>query len=367
MKKGKKYAKPCFAAGMAVMLIFGTLTGCGSAASNKTAEAVPAAGAEYGEYFDYGMTNKLQADNAVAGMEADAAYEEEQPLDSAGTTMDMAVAGTTASAQNTKVTDIKKIIKTYNYNYETEEFDDAFENLKQLVEQYDGYVSSSNLSGTDRRFLSMTVKIPAERCDDFVNSTGNIGTVISQSETAEDVTLQYTDTESRISSLKTEQQRLNELIKNADSLETIVALESRLSEVRYELESYQAQKNQMDSLIAYSTVNLTLREVAYTVEVDDSTMLSRIVTGLKASLRDIKSDAVDFIVWFIVALPYLLIWIAVIIIIVKIIKAFVKKLRKKKQAKAEKREQAEQQAQNQFQTLDQMMQQQEREPSGQEK
>ncbi len=65
----------------------------------------------------------------------------------------------------------------------------------------------------------------------------------SQSESAEDVTLQYTDTESRIASLKNEQERLNALLEKADTLENIFKLEERLTEVRYELENYQSPKN----------------------------------------------------------------------------------------------------------------------------
>jgi large-conductance mechanosensitive channel len=159
--------------------------------------------------------------------------------------------------------------------------------------------------------------------------------MVSQSESAEDITLQYTDTESRIASLKTEQERLLALLDKADTLENIITLEDRLTEVRYELENYESQRKVYDDLVTYSTVTITLEEVTYTVEVDDSTIFSRIKTGLEKSFRDIRNDLANFLVGFIVALPYLVIWAIIIFVIVWIIKKIIKRRKAKKAAKQE--------------------------------
>lgn len=239
---------------------------------------------------------------------------------------------TAGNGENTAAyNDNQKIIKNYYYDYETERFDDAYAYLKSQIDKCQGYVSSSDISGSNYRTLRMTARIPADACDDFISSIGNLGTVVSQSESAEDVTLQYADTESRIASLKTEQERLNELLEKADNLENIIALEDRLTEVRYELENYQSQKKLYDSLIAYSTVSITLEEVNYTVAIDDSTFLSRITTGLENSFRDIKNGFINFLVIFIVALPYLAVWGVVLGIIIWMIRRIIKRRKRKKQ------------------------------------
>lgn len=332
----KKGTKKILFAGMTAMLITGIMVGCGN--SSKGDETVSNSYNMDEAAYDYGLSNGSYSKDVG---DSDYEYADEEVKETSG-----AKGGSPAkTTQNVNINDNKKIIKTYDYRYETEEFDKSFDKLKELIEKYGGYVASSDLSGTTRRCLNLTAKIPADASDDFVKNTGSLGTLTNQSENAEDVTLEYTDTESRISSLKTEQQRLNELLKDADSLETVIALEERLTEVRYELESYQSHKNQLDSLITYSTVNIELKEVNYTVEVDDSTFVSRIVTGLKASLRDIKIGIADFSVWFIVNIPYFLIWIAVIFVIVKIIKAFVRRKRRKKQEKADSKKQIQQEVQ----------------------
>lgn len=156
----------------------------------------------------------------------------------------------------------------------------------------------------------------------------------SQSESAEDVTLQYTDTESRIASLKIEQERLNALLEKADTLENIFKLEERLTEVRYELKNYQSPKNRYDDLIFYSTANINLEEVEYTVEIDDKSVFSKISTGFRSSFREVKNDAEEFLVWLLVMIPYLVEWAVILLILGSIICFIVRCRRKREAAKA---------------------------------
>ncbi|MGN0438401.1 MAG: DUF4349 domain-containing protein [Lachnospiraceae bacterium] len=316
----------------ATLLLAGclVLTGCGSASysDTKSDSYTEKAQAYGGAGFDsYNGVESSDVDEAVEYEMAEAAADDS--VSEVNSTTDNINQDPSKQAAQTG----KKIIKTYRFSYDTEKFDEAYQYLRQQVEAYGGYISSSELYGTELRRLSLTARVPVDQCDNFVNQLGGLGTIVSQSESAEDVTLQYNDTESRIASLKTEQQRLNELLKDADSLETIIALEDRLTDVRYELENYQSQKNLYDDLITYCTVNISLSEVSYEVPVDDSTIFSRMKTGLITSFRDISYDFVNFIVWLVVASPYLIIWAVVIFVIYRIIRKIAKKRKAKKEAK----------------------------------
>ena len=90
-------------------------------------------------------------------------------------------------------------------------------------------------------------RIPADRLDRFVETVESAGNVTSKQEQVTDVTLQYSDTESRKKSLEIEQERLWALLEKAESLDAVVALEARLSEIRYELESYTSQLRPYDN------------------------------------------------------------------------------------------------------------------------
>lgn len=337
MKKVKKANKKVLWIIVLCVLLCTNMTGCGSDVGNLMCETAESSYRD--DEVSYGIQdNGMEGSVVETGSKnvTDGVFDAEME---SKTVTDESTEETVTNGQKTDnmvSADGKKIIKNYYYKYETETFDDAYAYLKQQIQKYQGYVSVSKVEGTIYRTLNLTARIPAEISDEFAGSMGSLGTVISQSESAEDVTLQYTDTESRIAALKTEQERLNELLKKADNLESIIALEERLTEVRYELENYQSKKNLYDDLIAYSTVNITLEEVNYTVAVDDSTFLSRISTGLESSFRDIKTGLVDFLVAVIVLLPYLAIWGSVFFVVTWIIRRIIKRRKIKKQKKAEK-------------------------------
>lgn len=320
---------------MVAMAVAGclALTGCGNSdasySENKTDSNY---GASENAVSDYGFDSYEQAKGAESVQADDTAMYEEE-ADSVGASAESNGGNEEADISKQVAASGKKIIKTYRYSYDTEKFEEAYQYLREQVSAHNGYISSSEMYGTDLRQLSLTARIPVDQCDAFVSQLGSLGTVVSQSESAEDVTLQYNDTESRITSLKTEQQRINELLKEADSLETIIALEERLTDVRYELENYQSQKNLYDDLIAYCTVNISLSEVSYEVPVDDSTVFSRMKSGFITSLRDIGHGLINFIVWLVAAAPYLIIWGLVIFVIYRIIRKMIRKSKAKKQAK----------------------------------
>ena len=55
---------------------------------------------------------------------------------------------------------------------------------------------------------------------------------------------------------------LMEMLEQAQDVETLLAIRTELSDVQYQLESYEAQKRAYDDLVAYSTVDVTA--VSYT-------------------------------------------------------------------------------------------------------
>lgn len=166
----------------------------------------------------------------------------------------------------------EKIIYTANVVLETKEFDSAVAALDKAVEDIGGFVENSEISGdssydTDgtvhirNRRAYYTVRVPAGKLDAFLAQTGGMGNVISNSKSAQNVASQYTDYEARLTSLNTQETRLLELIAQADSIDALITLEDKLSEVRYEIESIQRSLNDLDSRIVYSTVDLSIREV----------------------------------------------------------------------------------------------------------
>ena len=236
----------------------------------------------------------------------------------------------------------RKIIRTATVNFETTGYEAFLESLNTCVADAGGYIESSETYGGgiyssySSRSASITVRVPASRYDAFMSSVTEIGAMTYRSESKDDVTMSYIDVESHIRALETEYSTLLEILDKAESLEDVILLQNRISEVNYELDSYKSQLRKYDDLISYCTIHIGVNEVRRETLPDERTLTfgERIVTGLRENFLDIGEGAADFAVWFVTSIPYLLIWAVVIAVIVLVIRAIMKKYRRKKEQKA---------------------------------
>jgi hypothetical protein len=221
----------------------------------------------------------------------------------------------------------RKLIKTVNLNVETKEFDSLIAGVETRLNELGGYIESSNINNGSRyyygdyrnsRSASITIRVPQKHLDAFVKEISEGSYVTYKSSNVQDVTLEYVDVESRKSALLTEQERLLELLERADTMEDILTIEDRLTNIRYQLESQERQLRSYDNKVDYSTIYLSVDEVIeYTpVEVEEPTVWERIRDGFTESLLSVWEGIVNFIVWFIVKLPYLVIWGVIVFAIV---------------------------------------------------
>lgn len=196
--------------------------------------------------------------SAVATYDMNAAEEASMAAGSADSALMPEDAATSESAQ-------QKIIYRADMSMESTDFDTAREGVLAAVESTGSWMEYSHMSGTaeDRdRYANYTVRVPADHYRVFLEQVGQTGSVLSLNESAENVTSTYIDMEARISSLENQRDRLNELAAQANSTTDLLEIESQLSDVQYQLESYTQQLRNLDGQVTYSTVDITLREVA---------------------------------------------------------------------------------------------------------
>ena len=142
----------------------------------------------------------------------------------------------------------------------------------------------------------------------------------------------YADTEAKITALKTEQNRLLELLAEAQNLGEILEIEARLSDVTYELERYESQKRSYDNRIVYATVTLSIQEVRTLTPVEKPTVWKRVSNGFRESLEGVGNGLVNIFVFLTAGSPYLVIWGAVIWGIVILARKLRRKRLKSKQS-----------------------------------
>ncbi len=235
----------------------------------------------------------------------------------------------------------RKLIKNVDMDVETEEYDKLLSNVKTKIEALNGYVE--NLStGEDasykreegrNRYASITARIPAEKVDQFVTNISEISNVIRKNESVNDVTLQYVDLESHKKALLTEEKRLMELLGNAENVEDIISIETRLSEVRYQIDSMESQLRVFDNQINYSTVYIYITEVNRLTPAEGEGIWGRITTGFMENIYRVGNGFKNFVIGFLVNLPIIAVF-AVICVILFLLFRFSLKIRNQYRGKA---------------------------------
>ena len=156
-----------------------------------------------------------------------------------------------------------KMIYTADLSVETTAFDDAAASLRQLVEDMGGYFETASVYnyGSGYRSAYYTIRVPAERFQDLLEQVGELCHVVRKEENSDNISEQYYDVESRLVTQQTKLERLQTLLSRAETMEDIITIESAISETELAIEQLTGTLRQYDSLVDYSTVNLSLEEV----------------------------------------------------------------------------------------------------------
>ncbi len=276
-----------FAITMAAVLL---LAGCGGGTAGGAAADMPASGAPQSTA---GGTENGYWDMGTGGGES---YYPEEP----GAPMESDNQGGSIY-QNPRA----KLIRRAELSIQTEQFDESAEALKKLTADCGGYFENANLYGGSRRDVNAsrrgeyTVRVPAEKYDLFLSGAGELGYVTNKNESSEDIGERYYDTEARLKTQRTKQERLLALLEKAETMEDIITLENALSDVEYQIEQYSSELNRYDALVGFSTFNIYLNEVGrVTQEVGETASLGqRMAAGFQASVRGLGEGFQNLLIW----------------------------------------------------------------------
>ena len=313
---------------IAAMLMISMLyVSCGSSTMNTTEAEVAYDSEGYiAEYSDEAKSTEVAVEEASIA--------ESPQMEATGE----AVTDTTTA----NVADNRKLITTVSLEVETEEYDVLIPTLEEKIAQAGGYIESRNdynsgYYGNDGlRSSYMSIRIPSDQLDQFLKTVESQSNITYRNLYVQDVTLQYVDMESHKKMLLTEQDSLMKLLETAETVEDIITIESRLSEVRYQIESLESQLRTYDNLIEYSTVSINITEVErYTPAIEKGTW-EKISTGFMENLYKVRDGLKDFSIGFVISLPIIFVWLFVIAIIAIIVRFGILSSRKKKQKKLKK-------------------------------
>jgi hypothetical protein len=152
----------------------------------------------------------------------------------------------------------RKVITTVRTTLKVSKVDSAMQIIRSEVRSYNGFIESSSITKDSGNTGSMTVAVPSDDLSEFESSLNDKWEVKSRNVDREDVTDSYNELETEIESLKTEHDRLQELINQTDDVENLIRLQERMSQVRSQINYKQQRLDRMDENIEYSKVHIAL-------------------------------------------------------------------------------------------------------------
>lgn len=224
----------------------------------------------------------------------------------------------------------RMVIFNSSFSLQTKDYNQTEASLNELISSTKSYTENSNTYGTVEdgdANLEMTIRVPSDKYEEFKAGIAALGNITSSSETGNDVTGNYFDTEARLTVLQAQEKRVLELLTNAQSIEDILQIETELSRIRSEIEQLTTVIKRYDDLISYSTIDISIEQTKDYI-VKDKTFFDKLGETINSSLKfglSLLENLAYMIVW---VLPYAIILGLIAVIVLLIIKLSRKKSKK---------------------------------------
>lgn len=216
-----------------------------------------------------------------------------------------------------------RIIRTASLTLSTRSFDTDLAALETKLLALGGYVENIDLSTQTRarRNADMRLRVPVDALDAFLEQLKGMGQLLSYNESAQDVSEQYADLETRLQTQQSKMQRLQALLEKAGSVKDLLEIENEVANTQYELDSLTGALRGYDSKINYATLWLTLQEETVPEAQGQPALGARIRAALEDVWAATKAFCEDAAVLVVVLLPFA----AALALVVFIIRIFIKK------------------------------------------
>lgn len=190
-----------------------------------------------------------------------------------------------------------------------------------IVQQAGGRIDARSETAPDEwteGSAALTMRIPSEDLDAVVDDLRKLGTVDEYSTDSTDVTVEVTDLEARISTLRASTERIEALLVEAKDISDIITLENELANRQAELESLEARQRGLDDQVSMSTIYLSLTTEPVVIVDEDSP--DSFWDGLVAGWNGLVSFISVALVAFGVMLPWLIVMALIALVVILLVR-----------------------------------------------
>jgi len=142
----------------------------------------------------------------------------------------------------------------------------SMENISRMAEAMGGFVVNADMyqqtlgNGIKVPQVSMTIRVPAEKLVEALTTIKKETDqpIISENQTSQDVTAEYTDLNSRLTNLQKAETQLQEIMGSATKTEDVLSVYSQLVSVREQIELIKGQMKYYEQSAALSSISVQL-------------------------------------------------------------------------------------------------------------
>ncbi len=232
---------------------------------------------------------------------------------------DASAPGPVQAGQDAAVRDGAKIIRTGSLQLDVGDVEKALGAARTAIQGLGGFIGASQqYRDGDNTVATITYRIPAERWEDALDALRRLGSEVSEKTDSADVTGQLVDLDARIRNLKASETALVGYIERATKVDDILEIESRLSDVRGQIEQLTAQQASLADQVAYATLAVTfgVTDKAIQTAADSWDPLSEIDKA-GASLVGFVQGLATAGIWFVI------VWLPILAVVGFVIAAVV--------------------------------------------
>ena len=158
------------------------------------------------------------------------------------------------------------VVRNGSFSLEVADVETSLKKLTGVVKSQGGYVSGSyRYTDSSTPYLTVTFRVPAASFDSVVIALRAEGTVLSEQISTYEVTMQLVDLEARLRNLRASEEALLELMSRATTVSDVLAVQTQLTVVRSDIESYEAQRAALADQVAMTTISVTISPIGSSI------------------------------------------------------------------------------------------------------
>ena len=194
----------------------------------------------------------------------------------------------------------RSIIRTGALTLRVGSVEEALPAIAKITADLKGTVSNSEMSrvGDGSYQGSVQARVPADQFEAAIGQFKGLADYVEQEwSNADDVTEAVADLKTRLDNKRAEEAQYREILSRATAIADVLTATQYLSQVRYEIESMEAQQKNYDRQIQYSTITVSLTEDPKVAAVSEAWVPSRTVQNALREWVAFLQSGVDAVIY----------------------------------------------------------------------